>query len=166
LAQFFHMNQPSRNSPRNFLGHTRSWHSWAPIRSPYDSLTVSEPYTWCSTFLCWNQPTQTQSPIMFSLHHQSWLMMNLSSKSPKFSTPRLITNVTPVSCCTLSDGQVTRALTKRPLGYLQPNSNMLWSLSWITTQLTLATRYPFATLILHPSQSPVIPKFSIPSVLG
>src|SRR5882724_4075079 len=81
---------------------------------------------------------------MFSLllHCQSWLMINLNSKSPKFSTPRLITDVMPASYCTLSNGCFMKTLMKRPLVYLQLNLDMLQSLSQITTWHTLENWVP------------------------
>src|SRR5882724_7828647 len=79
-----------------------------------------------STSLCWNQKLQIQFPIEFSPHpHQSLLMMNQSSKSPKSSTPRLTTDVVPASYCILSIGQGMRALTKKLPGSSLPNSDML-----------------------------------------
>jgi len=51
--------------------------------------------------------------------------------------PRLTTDVVPANSFTLSAGLVTKALTKKPLGSLHPNSDMLRNLSRIFTWHTL-----------------------------
>src|SRR5882724_9541318 len=52
-------------------------------------------------------------------------MMNLNSKFLKYSTQRLTTTIVPANYYILSVGQVMRVLTKKPHGYLLPNSDML-----------------------------------------
>src|SRR5882724_5351973 len=59
--------------------------------------------------------------------------MNWNSKSPKFSTPRLTTNIMPASYCILSIGQCMRALTKKLPGSSLPSLDMLLNLLQIST---------------------------------
>src|SRR5882672_4823735 len=64
-------------------------------------------------------------------------MMNLNSKFPKSLMPSLTTDIAPANSYTLSAGLVTKALMKKPLGSLHPNSDMLWNSSQIFTWHTL-----------------------------
>jgi len=112
----------------------KSLHSLAPTLSLSDFQTVSVLYTWSSTSQCWNQQLQIQFLIGFNPHPcQSWSMMNRNLKSPKSSTPRLITDVVPASYCILSIGQGMRALMKKLSGSSLPNSDMLPNLLRIST---------------------------------
>src|SRR5882672_118664 len=135
---FFVRHDLPRSSPISSLDRTKSLHDPAPIPSCYDFRTVSALYTRYSTSLCWNQQLQTQFPIEFNPHlRQLQSMMNPNSKFPKSSIPRLTTDVVPANSFTLSAGLVTKALTKKPLGSLHPNSDMLRNLSRIFTWHTL-----------------------------
>src|SRR5882724_1062701 len=69
--------------------------------------------------------------------------MNPSSKSPKSSIPRSITDIAPVNCCTWSGGWVMKAQTRKPLGYLQLNSDMQPNLSWISIRPIQASQAPY-----------------------
>src|SRR5882672_7554974 len=111
----------------------KSLHTMAPTQSPYDSHTTSKQYTWYSTSQCWNQHFRIQYRIRFNLcPHLSLSKTNLNSKSPKSSIPRLTTDIA-ASFNTLSDGQATKALTKKPLGSMPMSSEMLLNLLWIST---------------------------------
>ena len=59
--------------------------------------------------------------------------MNLNSKSPKSSTPRLTTDVVPAIYCILSIGQGMRSLTNKIPGSSLPSSDMLLNLLQIST---------------------------------
>src|SRR5882724_13384312 len=111
----------------------KSLQTLAPIQSPYDSHTTSEPYTQYSMFQCWNQHSQIQSQIGFNQRpYPSLLKTNLSSRFPTSLIPRLTTDVT-ANFNTLSDGWATKALTKKSLGSMLMNSEMLPNLLWIFT---------------------------------
>src|SRR5467141_1826143 len=111
----------------------KSLHTLAPTQSPCDSHMTSEQYTWYSTSQCWNQHFRIQYRIGFNLRpHLSLSKTNPNSKSPKSSIPRLTTDVTP-SCNILSDGQATKALTKKPLGSMPMSSGTPPNLLRIST---------------------------------
>src|SRR5467141_1021717 len=111
----------------------KSLHTLAPIQSPYDSHMTSEQYTWYSMSQCWNQHFRIQYRIRFNLRpHLSLSKTNPNSKSPKSLIPRLITNIV-ASFNILSDGQVMKALTKKPLGSMPMSSEMLLNLLRIST---------------------------------
>src|SRR5467141_819104 len=100
----------------------KSLHTLAPTQSPCDSHMTSEQYTWYSTSQCWNQHFRIQYRIGFNLRpHLSLSKTNPNSKSPKSSIPRLTTDVV-ASFNILSDGQATKALTKKPLGSMPMSS--------------------------------------------
>src|SRR5882672_1277070 len=103
----------------------KSLHTLAPTQSLYDSHTTSEQYTWYSTSQCWNQHFRIQFQIGFNIcPHPSLLKTNPSSKSPTSSIPRLTTDIA-ASFNILSDGWVTKALTKKPLGSMPMSLEML-----------------------------------------
>src|SRR5882672_8989154 len=111
----------------------KSLHTMAPTQSPYDSCTTSKQYTWYSTSQCWNQHSRIQYRIGFNLRpHLSLSKTNPNLKSPTSLIPRLTTDVI-ASFNILSDGQVTKALTKKPLGSMPMSSEMLPNLLWIST---------------------------------
>src|SRR5882724_10183512 len=119
----------------------KSLHTLAPIPSPYDSHMTSEQYTRYPTSQCWNQHSQIQSQIGFNQHpYPSLSKTNPNSRFPTSLMPRLTTNVT-ANFNTLSDGWATKALTKKPLGSMLMNSEMLLNLLWTFTWPT------------HPSQA-------------
>src|SRR5882724_5568517 len=98
------------------LAHMKSFHTLAPIQSPYDSHTTSEQYTQYSTSQCWNQHSQIQFRIGFNQRpYPSLSKTNPNSRFLTSLTPRLTTDVT-ANFNTLSDGWATKALTKKPLG--------------------------------------------------
>src|SRR5467141_2260885 len=102
----------------------KSLHTLAPTQSPYDSRTTSEQYTRYSTSQCWNQHSRIQYQIRFNLRpHLSLSKTNPNSKSLKSLIPRLTTDVA-ASFNILSDGQATKALTKKPLGSMPMSSEM------------------------------------------
>src|SRR5882672_4132552 len=68
--------------------------------------------------------------------------MNQNSKCPRFWTPRLTTITQPSNSSTLSTGQDTKALMKKPLGFSPPNSDMLQNWSLTFTQHTLPNLAP------------------------
>src|SRR5882724_1040458 len=83
---------------------------------------------------CWNQQLQIQILIEFNPHpRQSLSMMNWNLKSPKFSTPRLTTDIVPANYCILFVGQVMKALVKKFPGSSLPNSDMLPNSLWSST---------------------------------
>src|SRR5882724_10998281 len=69
-------------------------------------------------------------------------MMNWNLKSPKFSTPRLTTNVMPASYCILSIGQGMRALMKE-----LPGSSLL-NLDMLLNSLQISTLHIQPSLVL------------------
>src|SRR5882724_8972682 len=80
--------------------------------------------------------------------------MNPNSKSWKYSTQRLTTTIIPANYCILSVGQGMRVLTKKLLGYLLPNLDMLPNSSWTSTlhtQPNLALYQVFPNPDLQPS---------------
>src|SRR5882724_8299478 len=116
----------------------KSLHTLAPIQSPYDSHTTSEQYTWYSTSQCWNQHSRIQFQIEFNQRpYPSLSKTNPNSRFPTSLTPRLTTDITANSN-TLSDGQATKALTKKPLGSTPLNlemlPNLLRTFTWPTLQ--------------------------------
>src|SRR5882672_1105699 len=111
----------------------KSLHTLAPTQSPYDSRTTSEQYTQYSMSQCWNQHSRIQFQIRFNFRpHPSLLKTNPSSKSLTSSIPRLTTDVA-ASFNILSDGQVTKALMKKPLGSMPMSLEMLPNLLQIFT---------------------------------
>ena len=115
----------------------RSLHDLAHTPSPYDFRTVFVLYTRYSTSQCWSQPFRTLFPIESSLLHLwSWSTTNQNSRSPRYWTPRLTTVDVPANYCTLSVGQAMKAQTKKPRGYLVPNSDTLPNLLWNSTPST------------------------------
>src|SRR5882672_10474032 len=111
----------------------KSLHTLAPIQSPYDSRTTSEQYTQYSTSQCWNQHSRIQYQIGFNLRpHLSLSKTNPNSKSPTSLIPRLTTDVV-ASFNILSDGQVMKALTKKPLVSMPMSLEMLPNLLRIST---------------------------------
>src|SRR5882724_7393211 len=135
-------HDPPRNLQRNSLDCTKSLHDPAPIPSHYDFQTVFVLYTRYSTFPCWNQRLQIQSLIAFNPHLcQSLLMMNLNSKSWKYSTPRLTIAVVPANYCISSIGQGMKVLMKKLHRSSLPNSDTLLNslrISTLHTQPSLA----------------------------
>src|SRR5882672_9249046 len=103
----------------------KSLHALSPTQSPYDSHMTSEQYTWYSMSQCWNQHSQIQFRTRFNLRpHPSLSKTNPNSKSLTSLIPRLTTDIT-ASFNILSDGQVMKALTKKPLGSMPMSSEML-----------------------------------------
>src|SRR5882724_3036771 len=108
-------------------------HTLASIQSPYDFHATSKQYTWFSMSQCWNQHSQIQSQIGFNLcPYPSLSKTNPNSRFPTSLTPRLTTDIT-ANFNTLSYGQATKALTKKPLGSTPLNLEMLPNLLQIFT---------------------------------
>src|SRR5882724_3692449 len=144
-----------RNYPINFLVHTKSLHSLAPILSPSDFWTVSMLYTRFSTSQCWNQQLRIRFLIGFNPHPcQSLSTMNQNLKSLKSSTPILTTDVMPASYCILSIGQGMRALTKKLPGSSLPNLDMLPKSLRISTLPIQPSLVPFPVLVPVPNLVP------------
>src|SRR5882724_971486 len=80
--------------------------------------------------------------------------MNPNSKFPKYSTQKFTTAIVHASYCILSVGQGMRVLTKKHLGYLLLNSDILPNPSQISTlhtQPNLALCQVFPDSDLQPS---------------
>src|SRR5882724_2585379 len=122
-----------RNFQTSSLAHMKSLHTLAPIQSPYDSHMTSEQYTQYSMSQCWNQHSQIKFRIRFNQRpYPSLSKTNPNSRFPTSLTPRLTTDIT-ANFNTLSYGQATKALTKKPLGSTPLNLEMLPNLLQIFT---------------------------------
>jgi len=117
-----------------------------------DSLRAVTRY---STFPCWRPATPNPIPDHIQPPpRQSLWMTNPNSKSWKYSTQRLTTAVVPANYCILYVGQGMRVLTKKLLGYLLPNSDMLLNslqISTLHTQPSLALYQVFPNSDFQPS---------------
>ena len=139
-------HDPPRNSPRNSLDRTRSLQDQAHTPSLCDFRTVSALYTWFSTSQCWSQPFRTPFLIESSLLHLwLWSTTNRNSRFPRYWTPRSTTVVVPANYCTLSDGQATKARTRKPRGYSLLNSDTLPNLLRNSTPNTPPSLAPCQT---------------------
>jgi len=149
-------HNPPRNSQRNSLDRTKSLHDPAPIPSCYDFWTVSVLYTRYSTFPCWNQRFRIRSLIAFNPTPAITVDNEPKFKISEILDSKLTTAVVPANYCILSIGQGMRVLTKKLLGYLLPNLDMLPNslrISTLHTQPNLALYQVFPNPDLQPSSS-------------